>query len=138
MNNANEQKTEEERTPLEKKKERSKKRKSMLDNLIAKQRAGSAESIESLTKRKREEKERIKAEREFLRKFEKTRKIGRLSTKEEIIFKKKTGNKEETKKSTQDKRQRKRLIKEIMRNIKKELINTKGEIRKEIKEFKEE
>ncbi|KAL6256727.1 hypothetical protein P5V15_011655 [Pogonomyrmex californicus] len=74
----NEQRTTQEERTSREKREGNKKGKTILDHLIPRSRAESKRSIDILNKRRRnEEEDRIEAKREFLRKFEKARKITR-------------------------------------------------------------
>ncbi|KAL6265665.1 hypothetical protein P5V15_002462 [Pogonomyrmex californicus] len=133
MNSKNEQRTsQEERTPTREKREGNKKEKTILDHLISRSRARSEGSIDILNKRRRnKEEDRIEAEREFLGKFEKVRKITRVSLERKTHYKEEKESITETEGSAKEDRNMMeediRTIKEFMKDIREELKNAMGE-----------
>lgn len=132
MNSTNEQRTtQEKRTSTRTKTEGNKRGKTILDHLIPRLRAKNERSIDILNKRIRnEEEDRIKAERKFLGKFEKVRKITRSPPGRKTHYKKEKGSMMETEGGAKQDRNMMeediRRIKEFMKNIRKELKNAIG------------
>lgn len=112
--------------------ERRERRGTILEHLTIRQRTGSLGSVEPLSKRKREEEERLQAEAEILGNFEKARKVTRSPTRKDTTTKTEAKSKVEIKGEEDKKKMEQSMneIKELMRDIKEELRSARGEIRK--------
>ncbi|KAL6268035.1 hypothetical protein P5V15_001117 [Pogonomyrmex californicus] len=140
MNSTNEQRTtQKERTSTREKKEGNEKGKTILDHLIPRSRAGSEGLTDILNKRRRnKEEDKTEAEREFLGKFEKARKITRSGRK--THYKEEKRSMTETEGSAiEDKNMMEediRIIKEFMKDIREKLKNKKEKWERRIREAK--
>ena len=127
MNTGNGQK--EKKAAQSARKKQKKKRKETIVEFL-RERSGSVGSETSINKRKREEEERAEAEREFLGKFEKAKKLYRSPVKKED-----TGACTEKDKKMEEEM---KMLTKVMREIKEELRRTREELREEIKDLKEQ
>lgn len=119
-----------------------KKGKPTLAEQLAGQRSSSTNSISDLSKRKREDEERVKLEEELREKFEKTRRIGRspLQRKEEKESQTRKEEESQTRKEGENKMKRDEQFENIMAMLRemREELKEIPKIRQEINEWKEE